>query len=98
MRPIAMALLVSASLIASASIAQQPQPRPQSQQAAKPVAKTPWKKGSKLPNPQGHQPVKDPRKQGLSAPKKGQQWVRVDGQYLLITAATGAILAISTAR
>ncbi len=53
-----------------------------------------WKNGEKLPAPHNYQDVNDFRMHGLKPPAKGQRWVRVNGQYLLIVTATGAILSV----
>lgn len=45
-----------------------------------------------------HQEVRDYKRHGLRKPGRGQHWVKVDNQYLLITAATGLIAGILAAR
>ena len=92
------ASMASIALIAPPASAQQQPPRKHVQETAKPTPKPAWKKGGKVSNPKGRQQVNDYHKRGLSAPKKGQQWVKVDNQYLLITAATGVILSIANGR
>lgn len=107
MKTISTSLFVTAMLaFAPLAQAQQPVQLPKATQSAKPAAKSTakpsatksWKKGGKLPSPKSHAEIRDYGKRGLSAPGKGQRWVRVDSQYLLISAATGAILAVSQGR
>lgn len=92
------ASIASIALIAPSASAQQPPPRKHVQETVKPSPKQAWKKGGKVSNPKGRQQVNDYHKRGLSTPKKGQHWVKVDNQYLLITAATGVILSIANGR
>ena len=53
-----------------------------------------WKNGQKLPAPKTYQDIHNYKKLGLKPPAKGQRWVMVDGQYLLIVSATGVILSV----
>ncbi|WP_320203210.1 RcnB family protein [Agrobacterium rosae] len=93
---------LSASLLIVPMAHAQQQPRSVGQQqekkAEQAIKKTQWKRGDKLPSPGRHSEFRDYRKQGLRAPGKGQRWVLVDRQYLLVAAATGAILSVASGR
>lgn len=56
-----------------------------------------WRKGERVP-PQYRQQHIDYRRHGLKKPPRGQEWVRVDNNYALISAATGLIVALSQIR
>ncbi|NVP57091.1 RcnB family protein [Mycoplana rhizolycopersici] len=58
-----------------------------------------WNKGNKLTRSERRQIInsRDYRRHHLHAPRRGEQWVRVDNQFLLISAATGLILGIAAA-
>lgn len=53
-----------------------------------------WSKGQRYSDWRRDQEIRDYRRYGLRAPGRGQQWVRVNDQFLLITAATGLIVGI----
>jgi Ni/Co efflux regulator RcnB len=85
------------------------QPAPQGRHAHKPLpprhhAQRPgpsrhhWAKGHRVPDWQRRQHVRDYHRHGLRKPSQGQQWVRVDNDYLLISLATGVILGMAAAR
>ena len=57
-----------------------------------------WTRGRYVPEWQRRQQVRDYHRHGLRAPARGQQWVKVDNDYLLIGLATGVILGIVAAR
>lgn len=57
-----------------------------------------WSKGQRYGDWRRHQEVRDYKRYGLRKPGRGQHWVKVDNQYLLITAATGLIAAMMMAR
>jgi Ni/Co efflux regulator RcnB len=42
--------------------------------------------------------VRDFHRYGLRKPSRGQQWVKVDNTYLLMSIATGVILGVNAAR
>jgi len=42
--------------------------------------------------------VRDYHRYGLRKPGRGQQWVKVDNTYLLMSVATGLILGVAAAR
>ena len=54
------------------------------------VRKRHWAKGNKLSRAERRQIInaRDYRRHHLHAPRRGEQWVRVDNQFLLISAAT----------
>lgn len=64
------------------------------------VHKHRWAKGKKLSRAERRHIVnnRDYRRYNLRQPRRGEQWVRVDNQFLLISAATGLILGLSAAR
>ncbi|MER0237226.1 RcnB family protein [Fulvimarina sp. MAC8] len=53
-----------------------------------------WHRGRALPSAYRGHVVSDWRSHGLGRPHDGQRWVRVDNEYLLISAATGVIASI----
>lgn len=59
-----------------------------------------WKRGERLSRAQRGPVVgeRDYRRHNLQRPGRGQQWVRVGNDYLLISAATGLILGITAGR
>lgn len=64
----------------------------------KQVHKKRWSKGQRYSNWRRHQEVRDYRRHGLRKPARGQHWVKVDNEFLLITAATGLIAGIVASR
>ena len=57
-----------------------------------------WARGQRVPEWQRRQQVRDYHRHGLRQPARGQQWVKVDNSYLLISLATGVILGMAAAR
>lgn len=57
-----------------------------------------FKSGQRYGDWKNHQRIQDYRRYGLRAPGRGQNWIKVDNQYLLISAATGLILGLAAAR
>jgi Ni/Co efflux regulator RcnB len=55
------------------------------------VKKHRWARGHRVPAWQRRHAVKDYRHYGLRRPGYGQQWVRVDNDFLLISIASGII-------
>lgn len=99
MRIITIAALSLSVALSAAQAQERPrQSEPQQRQQTQEIRKAPWKKGGKLPSPRKYADVKDYGARGLKAPPKGQRWVKVDGQYLLIAAATGAIISVASGR
>lgn len=58
-----------------------------------------WKKGYKLSRNERRKIInaRDYRRYRLHQPRRGEEWVRVNDQYLLISAATGLILGLAAA-
>jgi len=56
-----------------------------------------WTKGKRVPLDQRRHFV-DHKRAHLKAPGRGQQWVQVDNQYLLINIATGLISSVFASR
>ncbi|MBX3581485.1 MAG: RcnB family protein [Rhizobiaceae bacterium] len=50
-----------------------------------------WQRGHRVPDWQRRHVVKDYHRYGLRRPGHGQQWVRVDNDFLLISIASGII-------
>lgn len=98
MKRLIISTIAATMLIAPQVQAQQHSSRAQPKKVEQSVKKNQWKKGGKLQSPGRHAEFRDYRKQGLKAPGKGQRWVQVDGQYLLISIATGAILSVVAGR
>ena len=57
-----------------------------------------WRKGERYSDWKRRPPVRDYHRHGLRKPARGQQWVKVDNDYLLMSVATGLILGIAAAR
>lgn len=57
-----------------------------------------WSKGQRVPHWQKQKRVNDYRRYGLRKPARGQQWVQIDNQFLLVTAATGLIISMMAMR
>lgn len=74
-------------------------PAPQRHQAYRPAPpRHQWKQGQRVNNWQRYAHVRDYHRQGLRKPARGQQWVKVDNDYLLISLATGVILGLAASR
>lgn len=60
------------------------------------IKKKRWSRGHRLSQAERRHAaaVRDYRRYRLNAPPRGQQWVRVDKQFLLINAATGVIVSM----
>lgn len=57
-----------------------------------------WSKGKRVPDWKRKQALRDYHRYGLRRPGHGQQWVRVDNDYLLISMASGVIAAVVAGR
>lgn len=57
-----------------------------------------WSKGQRVPDWQRRHHVRDYYRYGLRKPAYGQQWVKVDNDYLLVSLATGVILGLVAGR
>lgn len=65
----------------------------------KPVTKrNNWHKGERYSDWKRRPAVRDYHRHGLRKPSRGQQWVKVDNNYLLMSIATGVILGVTAAR
>lgn len=60
----------------------------------KKVKKEQWVRGKRVPQAQRKNVVRDYHKRGLRRPADGQQWVKVNDDYLLIGIATGIISSV----
>lgn len=57
-----------------------------------------WKQGQRVSNWNKRQHVRDYGRHGLRRPARGQQWVKIDNDYLLVSLATGVILGMAVGR
>lgn len=57
-----------------------------------------WKKGERMSDWRAHAPIRDYGRYGLRKPPAGQQWVKVDNDYVLLGIATGLITSIIAGR
>jgi Ni/Co efflux regulator RcnB len=57
-----------------------------------------WKKGQRVSDWKRRPAVRDWHRYDLKRPARGQQWVRVDRDYLLISMATGVVLGVIAGR
>ena len=57
-----------------------------------------WKRGERMSNWRTHAPIRDYGRYGLRKPPAGQQWVKVDNDYVLLGIATGLITGIIAGR
>jgi len=57
-----------------------------------------WSKGHRVPDWQRRPVVRDYHRHGLKRPGRGQHWVRVGNDYLLVGIATGIIAGIIAGR
>ena len=73
-------------------------PSQQRHQAYRPAPSHHWRQGQRVQNWQRRPHVRDYHRYGLRKPGKGQQWVKVDNDYLLISLATGVILGLAAGR
>ncbi|PAQ11331.1 RcnB family protein [Mesorhizobium temperatum] len=56
-----------------------------------------WRNGQKYSSWKRHQPIRDYRHYGLRRPGRGQEWIRVGNDYLLVSVVSGIIFgAIAT--
>jgi Ni/Co efflux regulator RcnB len=79
----------------------QNQPKARSQKKAAPQrasARKHWSKGQRMSDWKKHSAVNDYKRHGLRKPGRGQSWVKVDDQYVLISAISGLIAGIVAAR
>jgi Ni/Co efflux regulator RcnB len=57
-----------------------------------------WSRGKRIPEWQRRQAIRDHYRYGLRRPGRGQQWVRVDNDFLLISLGSGIIASIIVGR
>lgn len=57
-----------------------------------------WRKGQRMQDWRRHSHVRDYHRHGLKRPASGQQWVRVNNDYLLVSIATGLIVGLVAGR
>jgi Ni/Co efflux regulator RcnB len=57
-----------------------------------------WNRGERYSDWKRRPAVRDYHRHGLRKPSRGQQWVKVDNTYLLMSIATGVILGVTAAR
>ena len=62
------------------------------------VKKHRWVRGHKVPSWQRRDVVRDYHRHGLRRPAHGQQWVKVDNDFLLVSLASGIIAGIIAAQ
>jgi Ni/Co efflux regulator RcnB len=62
------------------------------------VTKRQWHWGERYADWKRRPAVRDYHRHGLRQPARGQQWVKVDNNYLLMSLATGLILGVAAAR
>jgi Ni/Co efflux regulator RcnB len=53
-----------------------------------------WSRGKRVPDWRKKQAVRDYHRHGLRKPGRGQQWVRIGNDYLLISIASGIVASI----
>ncbi len=63
----------------------------------RPAPQAHWRKGQRYNDWRKHQEIRDYQRYGLRKPGRGQRWIRVGNEYLLVTAATGFIAGILAA-
>ena len=62
------------------------------------VKKHHWARGNRVPAWQRHYVVRDYDRYGLRRPAYGQQWVKVDNDFLLVSIASGIVAGIIAAQ
>jgi Ni/Co efflux regulator RcnB len=62
------------------------------------VKKVRWQRGHRLPHGQHYVVIRDYGRYHLRRPPRGQHWVRVDNQYLLVGITSGIIAALVNAQ
>ena len=64
----------------------------------KKVVKKHWARGNRVPAWQRNSVVRDYNRYGLRRPAYGQQWVKVDNDFLLVSIASGIVAGIIAAQ
>jgi Ni/Co efflux regulator RcnB len=62
------------------------------------VRKNQWKRGQKYSAWKRHQSVRDWHRHGLRRPARGQEWIRVGNDYLLVSVVSGVIAGLIAGR
>lgn len=62
------------------------------------VKRSHWRNGQKYSNWKRHQPVRDYHRYGLHRPGRGQEWIRVGNDYILVGVVSGIIFGAIAAR
>jgi Ni/Co efflux regulator RcnB len=62
------------------------------------VKRNHWRNGQRYSGWKRHQPVRDYRHYGLRRPGRGQEWIRVGNDYLLVSVVSGIIFGAIAAR
>ncbi|KQZ87173.1 hypothetical protein ASD64_06945 [Mesorhizobium sp. Root157] len=57
-----------------------------------------WKRGERYGEWRRHPPVRDYHRYGLHRPARGQQWIRVGNDYMLVGIASGIIAGLIAGR
>ncbi len=57
-----------------------------------------WGKGQRMSDWRNRQAVRDYHRHGLRKPGRGQQWIKVDNNYILISVTSGIIASILAGR
>lgn len=55
------------------------------------VKRSHWKRGQKYSGWRQHRPVRDYGRYGLKRPGRGQEWIRVGNDYILVSVLSGVI-------
>lgn len=100
------ATLVAATVLVAPMAASADQYRPRNEKHhadrfdRRDMHKQRWTKGKKLSRAERRHIVnsRDYRRYNLRPPHRGEQWVRIDNQFLLVSAATGLIIGLAAAR
>lgn len=96
----ALAPMILLSAQAEAAPVHQPQPPVSQQHHMAPPKQAPakWRVGQKFDKWRQYKSVKDYRKYGLERPRKGQQWISVGKDFLLISVGSGLIAGVMAGR
>lgn len=62
------------------------------------VTRHSWRKGERYSDWKRRPAIREYHRYGLRKPNRGQQWVKVDNNYLLMSIATGVIIGVTAAR
>ncbi|MEO5760414.1 MAG: RcnB family protein [Mesorhizobium sp.] len=62
------------------------------------VKRNHWRNGNKYSGWKNHQPIRDYGRYGLHRPGRGQEWIRVGNNYVLVSIVSGVIFGALAAR